>query len=629
MKQIIISLFSFSFCLFTVAQQKPSFTVFPYLQYATQNSIRIHWETADSATTKVEYSIAQFNSGQPAFNLSAGVAGSRTMHHVQLNSLQPQTKYFYRTISLLPNGDSITSSINTFETAVNDSSAFAFAVFSDSQNDWRDPEAWKRISTQAYKERPNFAVHAGDLVDLGYMKDDWVDEFFAQSNLFMKTIPIFSIPGNHEHDAALYYQYMYVPKPYFYSFRYGNAEFFMIDTDQYQEEGTNLYNQVELALAQSSAYWKFVVHHHPPFSSDDDDFGNTYAEASTLGDNEVAQLTPLYEKYGVDIVFYGHIHTYERSWPVSNKKIVSENGVHYINMGGAGGSLEAPAPTRSWFTNKLRTIHHFGYVRIYQNQLYFEAIDENGFAFDSFSLSESRKNRIRNITPAAPMVTTTRRLFTDTMQVRLTTAKAADDIRYTLDGSEPGKNSKKYAASIILNNNTILKTVAYNIHGKSRTSQFIFNKEKMWPAVTLNNPAPGLGYQYFTGKLTDGDTAAFSKTTIISNGWASSANTGEIQHPRQYWGALFTGYIYVPADGYYLFEGHADHRLRLSIHDKLLFDEEDREINYAGEIYLQKGYHPVKVDYYNSREGRYFIELYYSGPGIQRQAISKNAWWHQ
>jgi hypothetical protein len=459
------------------------------------------------------------------------------------------------------------------------------------------------------------------------MKDDWVNEFLGQGNLFMKNIPIFSIPGNHEHDAAYYYQSMYVPQPYFYSFKYGNAEFFMIDTDQYQEEGTDMYNAVEVALAKSTAYWKFVVHHHPPFSSDDDDFGNTYYERSALGDAEVRSLVPLYEKYGVDIVFYGHIHTYERTWPILKNKTVNENGVLYLNAGGSGGSLENPAPIRSWFTNTLRTVHHFGYVTINQNLLQFQAIDENGTLFDQFVLNKSRKEHINNLTPAAPVANAGRRLFTDTIQVKLVAADSADEIYYTTDDNEPTRSGTKYSGNIILNQSTLIKTAAFNAFGKSRTNAYFFKKEKQYNAVRPKKITAGLRYGYFTGKIADKDSTYFNKIQFEKNATTLHPDLNNIPHQGQFWGAVFTGYINVPASGYYIFDGHADHRLRLHIHDKLLFDEKDREINYSGEIYLEKGYHPVKIEYYNSRENRSFLELYYSGPGIERQAVPAKVWW--
>lgn len=621
----LLSLFHFS--PFTFSQSR--FVVPPYLQYATQHSIRIHWETTDSCTTQVLYGSAKPNTGKPVWDASFTLPGKRTMHHAFLEKLQPETVYFYRVIAVSPSGDSLISEVNTFQTAVTDSSAFAFAVFSDSQNDWKDPEAWKRVSTQAFKERPDFAVHAGDLVDLGYMKDDWVNEFFAQSNLFMKTIPIFSIAGNHEHDATYYYQYMYVPQPYFYSFKYGNAEFFMIDTDQYQEEGTELYNKVEQALAASKAYWKFVVHHHPPYSSDDDDFGDTRFEASERGDKEVQSLVPLYEKYGVDIVFYGHIHTYERTWPIMKNKLVQDNGVLYLNMGGAGGSLENAAPTRSWFTNKVKTAHHFGYAAIHGDKLQFQAIDENGMVFDEFVATGSRKNKIQFTTPPAPVVTTNKRTFTDTMHLQLTNV-GVSEIRYTLDGSIPTKNSILYQRGIVLNKTTTVKTAAFNKAGKSRTNTYRFTKEKMYDAVSLSSPQPGLRYQYFTStKIKDEDSIKFKNLSFDKEGVVQMLDLTNIPHRSQYWGVVYTGFIKVPADGYYRFDGHADHILRLHIHNKMLFEELDREINYEGEIYLKAGYHPVKIEYYNSRENRAFLELYYTGPGIIRQSILSGVWWKE
>ncbi len=622
-----ILLLLFCIPLTTIAQQSDTaFTVSPYLQFSTQTSIRIHWETPDSCIAYVEYGEATLNAGKAQLVYKKTIPGISIMHRVELENLIPETNYFYRAVSVTQRGDSIISPVYTFKTNVKDSTAFAFAVFSDSQNDWRDPRAWERVSTQAYKQRPNFAVHAGDLVDLGYMKDDWVNEFLGQGSLFMKNIPLFSIPGNHEHDAAYYYQYMYVPQPYFYSFKYGNAEFFMIDTDQYQEEGTDMYNAVEIALAKSTAYWKFVVHHHPPYSSDDDDFGNTNYERSTLGDNEVRTLVPLYEKYAVDIVFYGHIHSYERTWPILKNNTVNENGVLYLNVGGAGGSLENPAPTRSWFTNTLRTVHHFGYITINQNNLQFQAIDEHGALFDQFVLNKSRKEYIKNLTPAGPVANTSKRLFTDTMHLKLLAASSTDSIFYTIDNTEPTRSSLFYKDDIILDKTTVIRAVAINAFGKSRVNKYYFKKERLYKSLKPKNVSGGLNYGYFTGKIADEDSSYFNKIRFEKKATTFGLSLDNISHQEQFWGAVFTGYINVPVSGYYRFDGHADHRLRLHIHNKLLFDEKDREINYWGEIYLEKGYHPVKIDYYNSRKNRAFLELYYTAPGAERKAVPTFMW---
>ena len=79
-------------------------------------------------------------------------------------------------------------------------------------------------------------------------------------------------------------------------------------------------------------------------------------ELSNLG-SKSRNLVPLYDKYGLDFCLYGHTHLYERSWPMTNDRINTKDGVIYINSGGAGGYIEDFAPTRSWFTTELQAVH--------------------------------------------------------------------------------------------------------------------------------------------------------------------------------------------------------------------------------------------------------------------------------
>ncbi|MDO6432235.1 metallophosphoesterase [Flavitalea sp. BT771] len=608
-------------------QEKMRFVVRPYLQFATQHSIRVRWETSEMATTLVEYAPAGFRSGKVRFTQKISQPGTRLMHDVELEGLKPETNYFYRVSSILPGGDTLISEINPFRTAVNDSSAFAFSVFSDSQE---RPAVWGNITRLAERERPDFALHAGDLVDLGYIKKDWTDEFFAPAYDFMKKIPLYSILGNHEHDASWYYQYMYNPAPaYRYSFRYGNAEFFMVDTDQPIGPGSDMYNWLEQSLARSTATWKFVVHHYPPYSSDADDFGDTGMERSILGDEDARGLVPLYEKYGVDIVFDGHIHLYERTWPIRGNKVVDHDGVIYVTTGGAGGDTEIAAPTRSWFTNTVRTVHHFCYCAVNGNNLQFKAIDENGLLFDYFGLDRSRHaTAAANIAPAAPVFPLERRVFPDTLSVFLDAALPDDTIRYTLDGSRPNASSPLYTKPILLDKTTTINIASFNRSGMSRINTATFALLKPYAATALHHPGQGLSYRYFTGQIKDQDLEKFQHCLFSAQGTVPVPAPSLIPHRRQYWGAIYEGFIKVPSDGYYKFEGHADHIFRLHIEHRLLMEELDQETNFTSGLYLKAGYHPIRIDYYDSRADRAFLEFYYSGPGIQRQPVPASAFFH-
>jgi 3',5'-cyclic AMP phosphodiesterase CpdA len=71
-------------------------------------------------------------------------------------------------------------------------------------------------------------------------------------------------------------------------------------------------------LADSKAEWKIVFCHHPLYSS-----GSTHGSETDLR----ALVEPLFVKYGVNLVFAGHEHFYERIKP--------QQGIAYFIEGGA------------------------------------------------------------------------------------------------------------------------------------------------------------------------------------------------------------------------------------------------------------------------------------------------------
>ncbi len=356
----------------------PELIVGPYLQWATQSEISILWETSVPASTLLEYGLTA------ELGMSETLEGPRKMHEIRLDGLKTQTKYFYRILSVAEDGTEFGSEIYTFQTAVEDESAYAFLVLSDTQS---NPPVWGEIAERGWNERPNFGILAGDIVGTGYNTNEWVDEFFAPGAPLMRRVPIFTSLGNHEQDAPQYYKYMANPAPeYWYTFDYGNAQFFMLDSNRDMRAGSEQYQWLEKELASSTATWKFAVHHHPQYSSDENDYGDTYKGSALEGDPKSRPLIPLYERYGMDVVFMGHIHDYERTWPIKEDKVDQEDGVIYLQTGGAGGGLENYAPTRSWFTAKVKRAHNYGIVAIHEGTFQFQAFDLEGRLFDHFEI---------------------------------------------------------------------------------------------------------------------------------------------------------------------------------------------------------------------------------------------------
>ena len=365
-----------------VQPAKLEFSIKPYLQFVTKNSITVMWETTRPST-----SIVHFGEDAKVTKKTDG-ANQQYVHEVKLKDLQPETQYFYKVESTDDQGKSIASDVLTFQTANRFETPFAFAVISDTQS---NPKVSGKVAQMAWGQRPNFLLHPGDLVGTGSNDSHWKDQFFPSMNPLISRVAFFPVLGNHEVNARNYYDYMSLPKPeYYYQFSYGNTDFFMLDTNKNVDPNSEQYQWLDAALQKSKATWKFVCHHHPPFSSDENDYGNLWkTNKSTRGDKRVRVLTKLYEKHHVDVVWCGHIHSYERTWPLKNGKVVSDGkGPIYMITGGGGGGLETPGPIKPWFQNNVRRGHHYCMVAINGKTLEFKAFDLENRLFDYLKLKK-------------------------------------------------------------------------------------------------------------------------------------------------------------------------------------------------------------------------------------------------
>jgi phosphodiesterase/alkaline phosphatase D-like protein len=357
----------------------PGFVVAPYLQSATPTSITIMWETSATGSSVVRYGIGGLTKSKEG-------AKDVTIHEVTLTDLEPGKSYVYEVESQV--GDSsVKGPLLTFQTALGNEDAYSFVLIGDTQ---KNPKITQKIATLAWQRRPNFVVHLGDVVDNGPDKKEWVYELFGPCKELFGRVPVYPCIGNHEKNHAHYYKYFSLPAPeYYYQFGYGNAEFFSIDTNKKVGPGTEQYKWLDSALAKSTAKWKFVYHHHPAYTSDDDDYGNTWkGVASKQGDMNARQLVALYEKHNVDMVFNGHIHVYERTWPIRDGKVDREKGIVYVTSGGGGGRLENFAPVPTWFKAQCRSDFHFCYVTVHGGKLTLKAFDQQGMLFDTFDVEK-------------------------------------------------------------------------------------------------------------------------------------------------------------------------------------------------------------------------------------------------
>ena len=331
-----------------IREDQKSFVVAPYLQYGTQTSMTVMWRAAKAGPGAVQW-------GENARCKNRVEADKEAIiQEVRIEGLKPETQYFYMVESVDSEGNVIESDVSTFQTASKPETPFAFAVISDTQG---NPKVNGAIAKLAWARRPNFLLHPGDLVDQGRMGDDWIDEFFASMNPLISRVPMYPVLGNHEQNAKNYFDYMSLPNPeYYYQFSYGNADFFLIDSNRKVDPSSEQFKWLDEQLGKSKATWKFVCHHHPPYSSDENDYGNLWrTNKSSRGDTRVRELVPLYEKHKVDIVWTGHIHSYERTWPLRESQAVNQDGTIYMITGGGGGGTGNTRTISTFFPEQCPT----------------------------------------------------------------------------------------------------------------------------------------------------------------------------------------------------------------------------------------------------------------------------------
>jgi len=198
-----------------------------------------------------------------------------------------------------------------------------------------------------------------------------------------------------------------------FSFDYGNAHWTVLDSNPYMDwSNPALRDWVEKDLAAAqSATWRFVAFHHPGFNSATHHFTDQW----------MRQLAPVFEAGKVDVVFSGHVHNYQRTFPFTftpkpqpdgqrvgpKGEVAGEwkldkdfgdgarskpQGVIYIVSGGGGAGLydsDQQADVSSWqpFTNKFFSVENsFTVVDVDGKSFRLKQISATGTEVDSFRI---------------------------------------------------------------------------------------------------------------------------------------------------------------------------------------------------------------------------------------------------
>jgi alpha-L-fucosidase len=227
----------------------------------------------------------------------------------------------------------------------------------------------------------------------------------------------------------------------------------------------------------------------------------------------------------------------------------------------------------------------------------------------------------------SPKINAESDIFHESLMVSLSSNLEGAAIRYTLDGSQPTKDSPACQGALRLENTTTVAAQVYR-DGQpiSAVVKRLFRKIPPRPAENRSYGKLGLHYSFYRGdwdSLPDFDVLSpESQGTVDSFALSPSAD-------KEFFGFRFEGYVQVPEDGLYKFSVASDDGSRLYIGDKLVVDNDGLHgsTEVEGQIILAQGLHPIRVDFFQGTGGL-DLEITYSGPGIAKQRIPARALSH-
>ncbi len=331
--------------------------------------------------------------------------GSEKMYHrVTFSELKPDTHYVYRVGS-----DDCWSEWFQFKTANSSAAPFSFLYFGDVQ--YNIVSLFSRVIRQAIVQAPesSLMMFTGDLVTNATEAE--FDEFFQAGDWMLASRVVAPIPDGHEypkdvdgkrHNLSTFWNHAFaypdnVPKEIAergsYYFDYQNTRFIMLNNYDLLTRRGGVYIQwLESLLSNNPQKWTVVAHHHPVYPI------SAHRKKSSFYD----MVTPLYDKYAVDLVLTGHDHGYSRGGiDLGSKKRKAVRGPVYV-ISVAGPGMYALA-FRDWYDRVASNTQMFQHITMGDHELSFQAYTATGQLYDQFVIKK-KKNGIKTFIDQAPAV---------------------------------------------------------------------------------------------------------------------------------------------------------------------------------------------------------------------------------
>jgi hypothetical protein len=234
-------------------------------------------------------------------------------------------------------------------------------------------EVAQQMFTAHHRFPFEFTIMLGDNIYGGNSPRDFERRFNTPYRPLLEAgVMFYASLGNHDDPNERFYKQFNMNGASYYTFKKGPVQFFALDTN-YLDQAQLAWLDTQLKRSSNNE-WKVCFFHQPLYSS-----GMTHGAATDLR----LLLEPLFVRYGVNVVFSGHDHVYERIRP--------QQGIYYFTEGASGqlrkGDLRRTAITARGFDDD-RT---FMLVEIAGDEMFFQTVSRTGETVDSGRIQEPKR----------------------------------------------------------------------------------------------------------------------------------------------------------------------------------------------------------------------------------------------
>lgn len=269
-------------------------------------------------------------------------------------------------------------------------SAFGYNV--SAAGDWGCTSNTTKVVQQMENKNPSVVLSLGDM-SYASTADCW----------FQKIAPIddqmhISIGNHDDESSSLLNQYMshFGLSKQYYSFNYQNTHFLALSTEMISSSTQKSFAENDLAAASTDPDidWIVVFFHKPMYTSP-----NHHSASSTMQ----TAYGPMFDKYHVDLVLFGHNHSYERTFPIKynpsspgSPTVVSRDTTSYTNVDGrimmtvglGGQSLYSYDGKASYVVKQVTGKYGMLHMSIGDTTIKGTLYDVSGNVLDSFTLNK-------------------------------------------------------------------------------------------------------------------------------------------------------------------------------------------------------------------------------------------------